>query len=128
MQVLEVISSALDDLIANEDIIETTVRQNTASYIASYLYDNHMLKEKGPFKMPKEITIKMKPKRKYPREPFAQYKEHAAWKVLDQAIEDLVENQDIVETTVRKFIVGYLIKQLVKNDLLKASKIGEIDN
>lgn len=69
--------------------------------------------------MTTKITVQMKPVRKYAREPYAQYKNHPAWKVLDRAIEDLVENQDLVETTVRKCIIGYLIKRLVAHGLLK---------
>lgn len=66
----------------------------------------------------KKIAI-LKKKIIYPKEPYAQYKKLAAWKVLSRAIDDLVENQDLVETTVRKCIVGYLIKRLIEFDLLK---------
>jgi hypothetical protein len=75
--------------------------------------------------MAKEIKVTIKPRRIYAREPYAQFKAHPAWKVLDQVIEDLVENQDLVETTIRKCIVGYIIKRLSEYDLLKNESNGK---
>jgi hypothetical protein len=46
--------------------------------------------------------------------PYKQYENSAAWKILDQAISDLVANQDLVEQTARTHIVGYMVKQLVE--------------
>lgn len=36
------------------------------------------------------------------------------WEVVDAALDDLVENQDIQETTRREYIVGYLVKRLLE--------------
>ncbi len=44
--------------------------------------------------------------------PYERYKETQAWKICDEAINDLVENHDITETTQRDYIVGYLCKKL----------------
>ena len=33
--------------------------------------------------------------------------------VIDRAISELVENQDLVEGTLRPYIVGYILKQLL---------------
>lgn len=44
--------------------------------------------------------------------PYDMYRSSALWKPLEQGIADLVENQDIQETTDRYYIVGYLCKIL----------------
>jgi hypothetical protein len=46
--------------------------------------------------------------------PYDLYKETKEWKIVEKAIQDLVENNDIAETTGRDYIVGYLCKQLAK--------------
>jgi hypothetical protein len=40
--------------------------------------------------------------------------------VVDESIEDLVENGDIIENTLREYIVGYIVKKLAEAD-----EIGE---
>jgi hypothetical protein len=40
------------------------------------------------------------------------YRGTPAWKILDKAIADLVDNTDIVEQTRRDYIVGYICKKL----------------
>lgn len=50
--------------------------------------------------------------------PYQQYVDSSLWKVVDKAIDDLVENDDIEETTHRSYIVGYLCKQLSESDKL----------
>jgi len=42
--------------------------------------------------------------------PYQKYVPTKLWKVLDRAVDDLVKNRDIVETTNRVYIVGYLCK------------------
>jgi hypothetical protein len=44
--------------------------------------------------------------------PYEIYRGTPAWKILDKAIADLVENTDIVEQTRRDYIVGYICKKL----------------
>jgi hypothetical protein len=41
---------------------------------------------------------------------YEQYKNSPLWKIIEKAIDDLVENQDLKETTSRDLIVGYLVK------------------
>jgi len=45
-------------------------------------------------------------------ESYAAFRETPAWRVLDEAICDLVENKDLIEQTPREYIVGYLCKKL----------------
>jgi hypothetical protein len=47
-----------------------------------------------------------------PAFPYDLYKETKEWKIVEKAIQDLVENNDIAETTGRDYIVGYICKQL----------------
>lgn len=42
----------------------------------------------------------------------------STWKVLDKAIQDLVDNLDIEEKTDRRYIVGYLCKTLVASGII----------
>jgi hypothetical protein len=41
------------------------------------------------------------------------------WKVMDQAIQELVDKEDIIETTARQCIVGYIIDALETNNILQ---------
>ena len=44
--------------------------------------------------------------------PYRKYENTELWKMVDQIIDDLVENQDLEETTAREYIVGYFCKHL----------------
>ena len=52
--------------------------------------------------------------------PYRQYETTLAWKIIEEAVSDLVANQDISETTDRSYIVGYLVKRLVEEGLVSA--------
>jgi hypothetical protein len=54
----------------------------------------------------------------YPH-PYVAFERTKLWSVLDKAVGDLVANRDLEETTARRYIVGYLAKQLHDNELLK---------
>jgi hypothetical protein len=44
--------------------------------------------------------------------PYEIYRGTSVWKVVDNAINDLVENGDLAESTRRDYIVGYICKKL----------------
>lgn len=44
--------------------------------------------------------------------PYQKFENKQLWLVIDEAINDLVENRDITETTHRSYIVGYLCKKI----------------
>jgi hypothetical protein len=44
--------------------------------------------------------------------PYEAQRGTRAWKIVDRAINDLVENKDMVETTQRDYIVGYICEKL----------------
>jgi hypothetical protein len=48
------------------------------------------------------------------RFPYKEFVDTPIWLALDEAISDLVDNNDIKETTARRYIVGYLCKKLAK--------------
>lgn len=53
--------------------------------------------------------------------PYEKYISWDAWKILDQAINDLEKNQDLDTKTNPEYIVGYLIKCLDQKGLLVKS-------
>jgi hypothetical protein len=50
---------------------------------------------------------------------YNEFKDLQAWEVVNAAISDLVENDDIVEETNRHYIVGYIVKALSEAELLR---------
>jgi hypothetical protein len=44
--------------------------------------------------------------------PYEAQRGTPVWEVVDRAINNLVDNKDIVETTQRDYIVGYICKKL----------------
>ena len=54
--------------------------------------------------------------------PYEQYESTKAWKTIDKAVSDLVQNKDIDETTAREYIVGYLCKMLYEKNLIAREK------
>jgi hypothetical protein len=47
-----------------------------------------------------------------PEMPYEMHKGTRVWKIVDKAIDDLVGNGDLTETTRREYIVGYICKKL----------------
>jgi hypothetical protein len=54
--------------------------------------------------------------------PYDKYKGLPAWSVLDGAIDRLVANNDIKETTDRSYIIGYLVKVLAESGIITEEK------
>jgi len=44
--------------------------------------------------------------------PYDAYRETDVWKVVEEAISDLVYNHDVIENTQRDYIVGYICQKL----------------
>ena len=51
---------------------------------------------------------------------YAEFASSPAWPVIERAISDLVENQDLVEGTPRILIVGYIVRQLTEAGIVTA--------
>jgi hypothetical protein len=56
---------------------------------------------------------------------YSEFEGSRAWEVVDQAISDLVENQDLEETTARRYIVGYTVRALSEADF-EGSRTPEV--
>lgn len=48
--------------------------------------------------------------------PYTKYESHPLWKIIERAIDDLVENSDLVEQTAREYIVGYICKKILGDE------------
>jgi hypothetical protein len=59
---------------------------------------------------------------KFKEFPYEKFQTTKAWNIVDDAIGQLVENKDLTETTARRYIVGFILKQLSDNKLLKNDK------
>ena len=47
-----------------------------------------------------------------PKTPYDKCKENRAWPVVEEALNELVDNQDIVFQTVPDYVIGYIVKKL----------------
>ena len=57
------------------------------------------------------------------RHPYTSYETTRAWSVVEKAIDDLIANRDIKETTNRSYIVGYLVQQLVEKRVVSTEAV-----
>ncbi|WP_257667139.1 hypothetical protein [Parapedobacter tibetensis] len=44
--------------------------------------------------------------------PYKEYEQTQLWELIDKAIDDLIQNQDIELTTRKEYVVGYLCKNI----------------
>lgn len=51
--------------------------------------------------------------------PYAKHEHHKAWAVVDNAVRVLVKNRDLVEQTEHRYVVGYVIKELLDSNMLR---------
>jgi len=54
--------------------------------------------------------------------PYRSHEGTLAWKIVNEAIDSLVDNQDLIEQTARTHIVGYVVKQLVESGVAISPK------
>ncbi len=50
---------------------------------------------------------------------YERYKNFPLWDALKKALNELKENQDIKITTKEEYVIGYLCKSILDNDLLQ---------
>ena len=53
--------------------------------------------------------------------PYSKYENTVVWRVVEEAVLNLVENQDIKLTTVPVYVIGYICQQLEQNGIVKKS-------
>ena len=44
--------------------------------------------------------------------PYEEYRDTKVWKKVDNALAELEQNQDIVITTAREYVIGYFCQEL----------------
>ena len=47
-----------------------------------------------------------------PKHPYIEYENTPIWIVIDKAIYELEENQDVKLSTAREYVIGYICKQI----------------
>lgn len=58
--------------------------------------------------------------------PYRRFEETKLWETVDRAIGELVENQDLEEKTLRRYIVGYLVQELVNAGLVETDSPDDL--
>jgi hypothetical protein len=59
------------------------------------------------------------------RTPYSEFEGTRVWSVLSAALDELVGNQDLEETTARRYIVGLIAKRLFEAGLLRIEEPSE---
>lgn len=49
--------------------------------------------------------------------PYKEFENTPIWKIVNKAIKELVENDDIEEKTQREYIVGYISKLIYESNI-----------
>jgi len=47
--------------------------------------------------------------------PYAELKNLQCWNIIEKAINDLIENNDLKEKTSKEYIVGYIVQCILQN-------------
>jgi hypothetical protein len=59
--------------------------------------------------------------------PYKEFESTRLWSILDSVIDDLVENDDLRELTLRRYIVGYFCKKLYEERLIVDLDRADVD-
>ena len=59
--------------------------------------------------------------------PYRKFEDTELWKTIDTALAELEENRDFHLTTARRYVVGYLCKQLARKKHVTADSILKRD-
>tara|TARA_R110002050_G_scaffold44262_1_gene105506 strand:+ start:5675 stop:5845 length:171 start_codon:yes stop_codon:yes gene_type:complete len=51
--------------------------------------------------------------------PYKELEKLKAWKIVNDSIKDLEDNQDIILQTQESYVVGYILKNLYEKEFLK---------
>ncbi len=58
--------------------------------------------------------------------PYAKYEKTEIWNAVEQAVSELVRNQDLIIQTGKKYMVGYICQLLIELTLKSDGKIGNV--
>ncbi len=53
------------------------------------------------------------------KHPYQKFENTKLWQVIEKAISDLEENQDLKLTTLKEYVVGYICNQLTEERLVE---------
>jgi len=59
--------------------------------------------------------------------PYRKFEDTELWKTIDTALAELEENRDFHLTTARRYVVGYLCKQLARKKHVTDDSLLKID-
>ena len=57
------------------------------------------------------------------KHPYADFEKTELWKIIDKALQELTENNDVKVQTDRNYIVGHIAKSLSKSGLVKSESL-----
>ena len=57
--------------------------------------------------------------------PYQDYESIPAWKILGQAIEELERNKDLIIQTDKRYIIGFILKEFVKNVIVELNQTNQ---
>lgn len=60
--------------------------------------------------------------------PYEKFENTKLWRVIEQSISDLEDNQDLKLSTVREYVIGFICKKLDEHKLLNETAIIENGN
>ncbi len=46
--------------------------------------------------------------------PYKDLIDHPLWSVIDKALDDLIKNKDVLVSTPRKYVIGYLLQSILE--------------
>ena len=53
------------------------------------------------------------------KHPYQKFENTKLWQIVEKAVLDLEENQDLKLTELKKYVVGYICNQLTEEGLVK---------
>ena len=59
-----------------------------------------------------------------PKHPYTSFEKTDLWQVLEIALQELVDNDDVKELTGKQYIIGHFAKRLSEVDLLKKKALS----
>jgi hypothetical protein len=58
--------------------------------------------------------------------PYKKFEKSQVWTAVEKAIDDLVQNTDLIEQTDRRYVVGYLINRMQEEGVLTKQSVQKI--
>ncbi len=59
--------------------------------------------------------------------PYKSFESHPAWKIIEQALAELDDNDDLELRTAKRYVIGHIISALAKSGVLPAPTCEEFE-